>query len=436
MKINYRSSTLKTLIILFLCKNAVFADISSSYCYNLNSKDIELFPFSCKMKQAFLLHKEDLSSNVTFLAADVKFDGTTLKILEFQDGPTAGLRAYDDVAGTKGEVWQGFWDKVMSLKKPVWYVAPRLVTVTDGTFDHDDRGRVRFKEFLDRGGRYVRTLNELMRDAEFKKIAKISSKSMSKKTQPTFESCKGIIMVKLVGLDAEAERFKKSYPEFLIINERGRDSFFYKYAMDDAFRNFALESFRPWSGCYSKCYDGGLAARIIKDHDAASYVIKPISASRSNGVIIVRKENLDKKLKKILTIPRAISGEKLGNLSSLTYDYWKFDQEDTFLVEEFFPSKSVDVHGKPYDPTARMVFILTYDQGVVEVQFLKSFWKFAVKALDEQGSLIDKHVSRYRQDIANLSVQDITINDNDLSVMQEQLMKVMVPFYIGTLITY
>lgn len=420
---------------LLLCNCAVSAAIPSSFEFNLNENVVDRFPFSCNVKQAFSKEKGGLPSNITFLAADVKFDGEKLKILEFQDGPTAGLRAYDYVVGKKGEVWQRFWDKIMSFGKPVWYVAPRLVSAVEGVFDHDDKEHVRFNEFLANGGRYVKTLDSLVREAQFKKVAGNGVKTVKKNNKLTLESCKGIVMVKLIGLEKDVARFKKSYPDFLVINERGRESFFYKYAMDNAFKDFELESFRPWSGCYNKIYDSKLAAKIIKDHDAEAYVIKPISASRSNGVILTCKENLDKKLKKILTTPRAAPGETLGELSSLTYDYWKFDNEKSFFIEEFVPSKNIEVNGRPYDPTARMVFVLTYDQGVVGVQFLKSFWKFSVKALDEQGSLIDKHVSRYHQGIANLIPEDIAINDKDLSLMQEQMMQAIVPFYIGTLVS-
>ena len=67
-----------------------------------------------------------------------------------------------------------------------------------------------------------------------------------------------------------------------------------------------------------------------------------------------------------------------------------------FLIEEYAPSKPVTLGGKQFDATLRMVFVLDYDQVANEINltFLGDYWKLPEKALDEEGTLTERHKSK------------------------------------------
>ena len=379
-----------------------------------------------------------------FLEMDVKYDGKQLKILEFQDGPTAGLRAYDEVAKQKGEIWHAFWQYLATFSKPVWYVGPQPEVKKEGVFSHNDRERVRFDDFLAMGGRYVASLNELESDEKFIELVTKSNEERinNYKVHKNFDDYKGIILLKLTGQNNTANSFKKKYPDFLIINQWSRRVLNDKRRTHKTFEHLGLQKYRPWCKILPKKYVYSLAQTITKQCKSPYYVIKPINSGRSNGVIVADHENLNVILKKILFAKRSLDdyydyiSRSYRPKKPLVYSYWQGDQENYFMIEEYIPSKPIEVSGKPYDPTARMVFVVTNNAGKITFTFLRSFWKIPSTSLNEGATLTEQHVSKYRNDLANIPFHEIIIDENDLQHMQRLALKALFPLYLGTLAAY
>jgi hypothetical protein len=151
----------------------------------------------------------------------------------------------------------------------------------------------------------------------------------------------------------------------------------------------SLAAIKPRWGSYTKAYSPGLAAKICQDLQCDTFVIKPRGAFLGHGVIIVKKDELDKILQYIL-----IPSQQLANDKDLAYSYWARDQFDTFLVEEFVTSDLISLphlKNKIFQPTMRIVFVLVHTQGTYHVHFLGSYWKTPPLALDEDGPFMNKH---------------------------------------------
>ena len=97
-------------------------------------------------------------------------------------------------------------------------------------------------------------------------------------------------------------------------------------------------------------------------------MIKPLNASRGNGVIIVDRLMLNRELKKILV-------DKETNPNDPTYKYWITTKNKTFLVEEFISSKIILLDGKHFDATMRVIFVLSHDMNNINIDFLGAYWK-------------------------------------------------------------
>ena len=76
-----------------------------------------------------------------------------------------------------------------------------------------------------------------------------------------------------------------------------------------------------------------MAKDITKKLDCEKYVIKPLNASRGNGVIIVNRLMLNRELKKILLDKDTLDHDDPA------YKYWIKTKENNFLIEEFTPQK-------------------------------------------------------------------------------------------------
>jgi glutathione synthase/RimK-type ligase-like ATP-grasp enzyme len=353
-----------------------------------------------------------LPTDITFLAVDLKFDGQNLKVLEFQDGPTAGFRAYDEVF-EKGEIWEIFWKQLRALGLPIWYIGPKPHSVNDNGFSHNDKERLSFDYFLKTGGHYVRSLDELQIDELFKRVCgKEDQPSKQKKHFSNIKKYKGILLLKLVWCNAyKIQQFQQQYPGFLIINEKSRRHSANKKATHKLFEKSGLIEFRPKYKVYPKNYGRNLAAKIISDLDCEFFVIKPMDSSRSNGIVVTDKQSLDSTLKKILTANKIRSYRPT---QTLTYEYWKKDQNSTFIVEEYTPSKQIMVNGKPYEPTMRSVCFMTCSKGTPHFEVLKSFWKIPEKPLDAAScELTEKLVSKHRNDLSKLNPSDLALSDED-----------------------
>ena len=182
----------------------------------------------------------------------------------------------------------------------------------------------------------------------------------------------------------------QALPGLLVIDRASFPCWVDKYKMTRLFSlNPVLANFKPKWGLYGKKYTPQLASTIIKDLGGEMFVIKPRGAFLGYGVIVVAKSELDSTLKYILS-----NSNELKKNPDLSYSYWTKDSFDSFIVEEFVNSDILNVphlENKPYQPTMRIACVCVHDKGEFNVHFLGAYWKMPEFALNEPGSLTQKH---------------------------------------------
>ena len=190
---------------------------------------------SCLLMQynLFAQHQDDskkLPVDITYLAIDLKFDHGDVQILEFQDGPEAGLRAYDYVFG-KGGVWKAFWQEIFALDLPVWYVGPQPHLPARGVFSHHDSKHLAFDKFLEYGGSWAENLSVLSQSRDFRKDMQPQHVRLQKKV-PT----NAIVLHKYEDAGSkDMRRFVKDYPNALVVNRYMRNFSYNKEKTNELF---------------------------------------------------------------------------------------------------------------------------------------------------------------------------------------------------------
>lgn len=187
----------------------------------------------------------------------------------------------------------------------------------------------------------------------------------------------------------EAKTFSRRFPKALLI-----DQAFIPYMYDKAAQNAlflqddALRKIKPRWALFEKKYHALLADQILQTIVPSSgiVVIKPISKDRGRGVIIVRSQELDQVLQKIL-----LSSVELQKDPDRGYSYWNEDPSSHFLVEEFILTKPLVIDQKRFDPTFRMAIALIYHQKKMHLHFLGSYCNLGDLSIDDLGSLNQKY---------------------------------------------
>ena len=365
---------------------------------------------------------QELPVDITFLAIDLKFNNGNVKILEFQDGPQAGLRAYDFVFG-KGGVWRALWDELFSLNIPIWYVGKPPQKVTGPHFSHDDADHVAFDYFTNLGGLYASSLEKIAPQPLYQYQRNPLKQSHTFLAGP----CNNIILYKPeVSSSRSLQNFAQRCPQSIIINRYMRNFSADKLKTHGLCCAAGASSIRPRCGIFQKKYHANLAAEIQKTIGGHLFVIKPINSSRSNGVLVVPAESLDAVLKNHVTSNTNHPTTKKSRYrpkNTETFSYWEKDVNNQFIVESFFSSQELMVNNKRYDPTMRGIWIMISNGKLISIKRLATFWKVATNSLDDLATPTEKLVSKFRDDFANLNPKDLTVSANDL----EKLDAVMLP---------
>jgi len=303
-------------------------------------------------------NKKDLSC----LIVDLKYDGNTIKILEFGNIMTSILSSHESIFG-KGIIWKRFYDYLQELDLPLWCIG-NPTKPKHATF-------ISFAELIKLGAFTSPSLEQFeqdLGDSKPKGILAISSYYTEKKKN---------------------ENLKDMFPGFLFLNEIVYGYAMNKYRTNILFYDKELALYKPQWRVYPKIYSSYVVNKIKNDFDSDLLVIKPVNASLGRGVIIVEKKDLDKTLKTIFTDIKTIE-----DAESSSYNYWAKDKNREFLVESFEPSKPIVLDGQRYDAKIRVAFVLSCWNGKLHLKFLGSYWKTAEKSIDQAGTLIEKHKSK------------------------------------------
>ena len=356
----------KLCVLLFLVVQVSYnlcADVSKTF---LSKNVLSVLSETSKVKIDSL---DQLPADISFLCADLKYTGKAIKICEF-GRMLSNIRSTPVMINGKEEIlaiphWDLFWHYLAQFNKPIWYVGKQ-------------KGRV-LKEFSAQGKSFE-TLSEFL--TYFNKIAR-HNKDVK---LGTLQDYAGILVVN--DRHVKLDKIKQKHSNILIVNGY-TDIFTQKTHSFGLFtENNELKNFSPGWKEYKKEYAPELTQTIMRDIPADFYIIKPIKAVQSRGVLMITKEDLDYYLKLILGNNKTTQSPYDDNIT-----YWRTDTFESFYVQEYVPSKEVIIKGKKYDPTMRLFFFLSHDQGFLTVNVLAGYWKIPLKSLDEPGALMEKHIS-------------------------------------------
>ena len=317
---------------------------------------------------------EKYPADISYLIADLKYsEEHGVKICEVQQGILSCF--YGDVymRGGEGKFSPGVAEVFSSIPLPKWGV---------GMTKHFAPLRT---SLLQSGSwQEAATFEELVANREFLEAARTAP------DDPTDISSYKAIVYSSAPDTLDVEAFCAEFPGVLFAD---RPTYAYwkdKYLMTLLFtRRPELSRIKPEWGLYPKKYTPDLAAQIIQDIPADTYVIKPRSAFIGAGVIIVSKEDLDSTLKYIFSNKAALIKSR-----DHSYSYWAIESHNSFLIEKYYPSDTLMHEGKLYEPTMRVAFVLVRSNNKTDFHFLGGNWILTQKSLDQAGTL-NEHKKAY-----------------------------------------
>lgn len=320
------------------------------------------------------LENDELVSDISFLFADIKYTGKELKICDIGGMFTGGAHTRQLNGKKTGKTyWDLFWHYLSSFNKPIWYLG--------------DQKPSAMLELEKVGGKAFSTLEEFLAYYQSQLAAETVGMSASKKNKRIVDY-KGILVIKKRRLSRKS--LVKNYPDILLVNVNTKRFTGKRNPLIELLeKNPHLHAFIPSWKVYKKEYSSTLAAQIIEELPADFYIIKPVRGILSRGVLMVHKEELDRYLKLILQDPQAINATSYINLA-----YWKTDTQENFFVQAYAPSKTITHYEKQYDPTMRVIFFLSHDQGSMGIDVAAGYWKIPPKSLDQEAPLTEKHITR------------------------------------------
>jgi TPR repeat protein len=208
----------------------------------------------------------------------------------------------------------------------------------------------------------------------------------------------------------------------------------------------AVPSYRPVAKVIPHHYSPGLAQQIIQDIPSQLYVIKRSDLDKSQGVWLVRKNQLDKVLVFLLepNLEKSLflCDNYLRQHNSKPEDVlfyinllisWHGSLSTSSIVEAYTPSSTLNIAGKSYDPTMRVSFLVIRDNNAIQFKPLSAYWQLPQETMGHDNL----HLSR----VAELgggkndpgSIVDVA--PKDLACVYEQL-SVALPQVFQTLFTF
>lgn len=418
----------------YLIKNGASLDIKDTRGFTpLDGLDPQLL--SDLLNTVYINENEPFKADISYLFADVKYDGEKFKILELGEGKNGGYRTWDGVF-EKGKIWKGFWNQLATFNIPLIYVGKLPSKHAINKLGITLQDKISWNTFKEHGGAGFSSLRKLERSSFFNKLVK-EEKEFDERSIKTY---KGILVFKYRDDREprhlrELESFKKRYPQFLVLDRVSRPFAANKELTDILFDDDDLRQFRPQTRVYKKHYSRNLAKRINSDFNCQKYVIKPLNSGMSNGVVVVPKKKLDKALKRITRNSPSMHASTYNYrpTSTTSWGYWKGDRNPGFIVEEYVPSKELSVHGRRFDPTIRVCFVVHHDEGRIAVNYLEGWWKIPTRSLDDNCCLTQKHVSQFRGDLKTLPPEKMRISDEDTAHIQTIMRDMMPKMYLKML---
>lgn len=339
--------------------------------------------------------KQELS--IEFCIADIKYNDDALKILEFGGGPRSGFDGYDRWFGF-GAAWREFWKYLAQFNRPMWYMRTPSFESPVGKKWLEF---IAYETFLGLGGRFALNPEE---------VEGYISPLSPPAADGTYPDYNGAFLMNISRHRPEYGpmngAMRKKFPSALFINEIADKFVFNKSKTDRLFRDDELRQYRPKSMVCFKRYDAGLAQKIINTMQCDMFVIKPLNAQYGKGIIFVKKEDLSSMLQTILVEVKKQGQTKVTLNESVAY--WSEDSSSRFMIEEYVPSKLVELEGKKYDATLRAIFTMHCLNKKITITVLGAYWKLPIYGIGDDASLNEVHQSyQYDREIISLPVDPV-----------------------------
>lgn len=310
--------------------------------------------------------------DISFLVADVKYsEEKGAQICEIQHGTDSTFKGEVFSNGGVSTISENFVQFFSSYELPCWFIS----------FGIADKNLK--KTLYSCSWRHITNVKSLIKNKNFKRLSKlpvVDPYNIASYQGFVFAESHYIKWLDILGYSSS----------FILIDRAVLPVWKDKYETSLLFKGDSiLEARKPRWNLYPKKYTKHLSKIIIDEFESDLLVIKPRNNFCGNGVIIVRKEDLDHTLKYIF-----IKSKKLKNDPDRAYHSWYDDNSDTFLVEEFVSSDPVHVQHlgmKPYCPTIRVAFLAIYDEGVSDIHFLGAYYCLPEKSLTDEGNLHQKY---------------------------------------------
>ncbi len=321
--------------------------------------------FTLSISLLLLVAALHATQDLSFGIADIKYDGTTLKILELGEGTRSMFAGFDTLHG-EGAMWSNIWN-FLSIKKPIFFVDEDLNTPAK-------RRAISYATLIKHGGVACTSLDQLANHPAF--------------IRPNSSNTSSLVIIRHDPADApEIKKFHLKFPNTIICNA-AISSFVNSKKLTDELFTGALRAFRPWAITLPKNEVAKHVDHILASCNAKQFVIKPVAGSKGEGVLFVPRRQLATTLRSI-TAPH----QRRPITRSTNEAQWLNDTETELLIESCESSKPIDVGGELYDATLRVVYGFVNSTATI----LGCYWKLPSKPLDAQCTLEEKKLSHITQ---------------------------------------
>ncbi len=321
------------------------------------------------------LYGQGIEADIGFFIADLKYnqkDG--VKICEVQHGVLSAFKGYDHLSIEKGLMEEGFLEQLFRFQSNVFYRT------------NDPWSPYLKNKLKDHGAITFSSIGRLTQDDRFLQTA------LTPPVDPANLLDYHCVVITSPKILSSVEEFKRMYPGALVLDRSSYPYWKDKFTMSQLFRgDEILETIKPEWGLYPKKYTHSLAQTIYEDLHGAIFVIKPRGAFKGSGVLIVGRDDLDHVLGLIIDHKQSLKRSKDPDLK-----FWANETRDSFIVERFYPSDPLPaplLDNQLYDGTMRVVFVMSYHNGQIEVDFIGSYWKLPALSLSKDGSLNERYKS-------------------------------------------
>jgi len=392
-------------------------------------KNKNIFYFDKLKESTFpVLEPPDSPAKLTFMIADLKLtnDGQ-IKILEFGNGMKAVYNGYNQFSEQR--MLDHFWKFLTNnLNMPVFYVKP-LALEDDPRIMQNVAGQYNLHSLQNN---YQGILGDLTLLDYYQQIGAWGAKHSHFNPDNIFSYSGVLITDHLVTMDdTSKQEISARYPHLLHLNSTSDFNFIISNKiMSNSLFNEGLQQYRPRWLVRDKYYSPYKAREIINSLESEQIIIKPIDSCRGNGVILCNCDDLDDKLQMISEFyqyRRNIGQNKYRYIGA--DEYWRYDDNPYFLIEQYIPSVKIGIGDDQYDPTMRIVFAMQYYDDFIKIDYFDAYWKLPAEPVNSGEITSTSVVSKIDKD----KQSSLPVSNEHKQQAVDQLKKVLPEVYLKLL---